>query len=566
MLQTAESAWTLCNFHESKEGYLQAANSFQASLRELSSNETLSTNSDFQEYSEGWMGLAFGMYHNLLGCILLRDGKVDEGVGEFANARDLLHKSETSFAKINNALGQHDARSYIVDDSVWRSQKMLFSNVTEARWKDYVYFESDSTFERLLASLQLISKYPSELLTRVGAESLKLSTANIGKLTLSRIGDIQPPPLEVRILFHPEYVLEIEYHLKLNARVDPFTLYLLKIFNTDAVPTYDASFETDIPGIAIKMDDCRLRDITHLILEAFVKQVRGDPGMTLLNSFVVLHLYDFSPHTKASGLGLGDFRYMNGIFSETETLTMQTSGKEMPLSQNLFESRQNGEAAAYLTQRSAVLVVSEMQEWEVRLYSEIIDYTVETRETIEKMLLVIQKEANALRARLETLRDAVERNASINQREVRELISRNLDIRLRALRLFDIRQKHSTLKQSGIADVRSFSENVDERLHVADQFRQTESQLERIEALYNTASSLGQDYLSLVIAVNSDISRRAFNVLNVVMMGTLGLAITTAILSTPISYTFAVLAVFATSFFGYVYLAYVRRKVTRLSR
>src|SRR5438046_145611 len=172
------------------------------------------------------------------------------------------------------------------------------------------------------------------------------------------------------------------------------------------------------------------------------------------------------------------------------------------------------------------------------------------------MLNEIQKDGRKLKSKLVLLRNAVE-NRSVGQKEIRQLISSNLDIRLGALRLIEIQQRHNILNQSGIADVRRFSARADEELRITDQFHQTESQLKRVETLYSTAFNLGQDFLSLIIAENSDISRRAFNILNVIMMGSLGLAITTAILSTPISYTLAGLTVFATSFFGYLYLTYI---------
>jgi hypothetical protein len=164
---------------------------------------------------------------------------------------------------------------------------------------------------------------------------------------------------------------------------------------------------------------------------------------------------------------------------------------------------------------------------------------------------------------LVVLKDAVAKNALVSQKEIRDLVSSNLDIRLRALRLFDVRQRHGILGQSGIRDVRIFSERVDEKLNVTGLFQSADTLSERIEALYDTAFNLGQDYLSLVIAVNSDISRRAFDILNVIVLGSLGLSFATAILRTPIGYTLAGLAVFGVSFLGYAYLSYMRRQVRK---
>jgi hypothetical protein len=563
-LQKAESAWTFCNFGEGRDAYLIASESFLRAQEVLLLEDVVEQYKDFREYSDGWQRIATGMYHNILACLLLREEKGDGSLREFESAQDLLLKAVESFARIGNVLGQHDARSYVMDPNVWRNQRMLTANRTEVRWQDYACFENDSTFERLLAWLKTVhSKYPSELLTRTGAEELRLSVADIGRLTISKIGDAQIPPLEVRIVFHPEYVLEVEYTLKLNTPLDAFTLYALKILNTEAVPTYEAFLQSEIQGLVLRHDDYRLKDVTRLILDNLAQQAGGLKGASLLDSFVMLHVYDYRPSAKVSDLGRGNFNYMNGLFSESDTLNMQPSEKDTRLPENLLEGIHSDGAAAYVSQRAAVFIVPELQEWEVKLYSEVLDYAVETRETTENMLIGIQREARELRAKLAVLKRVVSGNSSVSQAEVRKLISSNLDIRLKALRLFDIEQKHNVLKQTGIGDVRMFSARADEKLHLTEQFRQTESQLERIETLYNTAFNLGQDYLSLIIAVNSDISRRAFNVLNLVMMGSLGLAVTTAILITPISYTLAGLAVFATSFVGYIYLTYTKRKATR---
>lgn len=566
ILQKAESAWTFCNFAEGADAYLSASKCFLAAQQVLTSEGGVNGYSDFRDYSTGWGKIALGMHHNVQGSLLLRNERGEESMKEFMDGKVLLLEAEQNFVRINNALGQHDARSSIIEETSWRNQRMLFANLTEVIWKDYAFFEREPPFERLLANLtQVHSKYPSELLTRTSAEELRTHVANIGRLTISEIGDLKTPPLEVRIVFHSEHVLEIEYALRLTVPIDVFTLYVLKILNTDAIPTYTASLESSIRGLEIKRDNCRLRDVTRLILEALANRVGEEKGIILLDSFVILQVSDYTPAIKVSELGQGEYKYMNGLFSEAETLSLQPSDKETPPPVNLFHDFQTIGALARVSQRAAILMVPQMPEWEVKLYSEVLDHSLETKETIEKMLNEIQQAAGNLRAKLLLLRNAVSENASVSQKEIRKLISNNLDIRLGSLRLFDIQQRHNVLKHSGIADVRNFSARADEELHITDQFSRTESQLKRVETLYSTAFNLGQDFLSLIIAVNSDISRRAFNVLNVIMMGSLGLAVTTAILSTPISYTLAVLAVFATSFSGYLYLFYTKRRVTKLS-
>jgi hypothetical protein len=563
-LQEGEAAWTLCNFDRSSGAYGSASGSFMAAKQAISVFGSVDTYSDFRDYSDGWQNIAAGQNHNMLGYLLLRDDRGEDSAQEFAKAEGFLLEAEKSFGRISNALGQHDALTYIVNGHSWQSQKMLYSQVTEACWKDYAFFQADSTFERILSKLDSVHPtYPTEFLTRAGAEALKVFASDIGRLTISRIGGLQLPPVEVKMRFHPEYLVEVEYTLRLPRQIDAFTLYLLKILNTEAVPTYESSFESEVSGLGFKLADSRFRDVSRGILERLAVNAGGDKALLLLDSFAFLRVYSYSPETKVSSLCKGPFNYMGGLFSESETITLQPSGEETKPPDNLFEDMEVAGALATVSQRAAVMVVPEMQEWEVKSYSEVIDHALQSRETVEKMIATMQKEADTLGAKLVVLKDAVAKNALVSQKEIRDLVSSNLDIRLRALRLFDVRQRHGILGQSGIRDVRIFSERVDEKLNVTGLFHRADTLSERIEALYDTAFNLGQDYLSLVIAVNSDISRRAFDVLNVIVLGSLGLSFATAILRTPIGYTLAGLAVFGVSFLGYAYLSYMRRRVRK---
>ena len=562
-LQQGEAAWTLCEFEESRKAYGRASDSFKASAQAIDLVGPGSNDDSLKEYSDGWRNLALGQSHNMAGYLRLTEDRSDEGAKEFASAEACLRTAEKDFARITNALGQHDARTYIVDGEGWRTQKMFYSRFTEVHWKDYALLE-EATFERILSKLGSVRPtYPSEFITRTGGEDLRIFESTVGALSLAHPGGLELPPVEVKVRFHPEYVVEVEYTLKLTKQVDAFFLHLLKIFNSEAVPTYESSLSSDIQNLRFAVADGRLRDVTKRVLEGLAEYAGGEKKVSLLDSFTILQVYDYLPSVPVSQLGGGEYSYMRGLFSDTETNTLQPSPGEATPESNLFQGTLEANALASATERASVMVVPEMQEWEVKLYSEVLDYSLQTRESVQKMIDTMQSEADRLGAKLVSLKDFVSKGRPMNQSEIRDLISSNLDVRLRTLRLFDVRRRHGILRQSGIREVRLVSENVEERLNLDGLFQRADSLSERIEALYDTAFNLGQDYLSLVIAVNSDISRRAFDVLNVIMMGSLGLSFTTAILRTPVGYTFAGLAVFMVSLFGYTYLAYLRRRVTK---
>lgn len=566
-LQEAEASWTLCNFEESREAYLKASKSFAGGLAKLSDSGAHASAMELSDYSRGWEGIASGMYHNMIGDSLLRSGRPDEATAEFTESNGHLIQAQQHFGRIGNLLGIGDSKSYIVDPKVWVGQEILISEGVQVRWSDYAFFDEDLTFERILAKLDSVAvRYPSELITRSGAEELRLMTANLGSVTLSRLGDSQLPSLDVKITFHLEHVIQVEYALRLAQPVDPFMLYLLKILNTDAVPAYEANFASNQPGLSFELKNCRLKDLTRRILVSLANSASGKGGLTFLDSFVTLCVYDYRPKVEASELGGERFRYMRGFFSEAETLTLQPNGTPAPIPDNLFRDVQSGNVAMYLTAGAAVMIVPEMQEWERNMYSDALEYVLATKETASRVMETMGREADVLGTKLEVLRKSVVTKSSVSQQEIRDLISNNIEIRLRALRLIEIQRRHDLLKQGGIRDVRTFVTRAEEKVGVLDVFQRAGILSERIEALYDTAFNLGQDYLSLVIAINSDVSSQAFSVLNIVMMGSLGLAVVTAILGTPIGYTFAGVSVFATSLAGYLYLIYVRHRAGRFRR
>lgn len=564
-LQEAEADWTLCNFQRSGAEYKNASDAFSQGSRLLSEKAAVQAGKDLEEYTQGWMNIALGMHRNLTGYLLLTEDRAEDSALEFEKGKEALTKAEQHFARISNSLGQHDARSYMVDAEKWREETMLFSEFTEVRWKDYAFFSSRAVFEKVLASLRSVqTTYPSELLTRKGPESLRLFVSEVGRATTSKLGGFDSMDLEVRLVFHPEYMVEVQYSIRLPRRIDAFTLYLLKILNTDATPTYGILFDGAANGISFELGDARLRDMTREILVRLAERFGGPRDVIVLDSFVALYLYDTSPELQSSDLANRSFSYLSGLFSESETLTLDPGLNKTTPPTNAFEGIQNSAAAAFISQRSAVLLLPRMQEWEVKLYSDALDYSLQGREAVARLTAEMKEEGDKLGAKLQILRDAVSRSVVMTQTEVRDLISSNLDVRLRTLRLFDVRQRRDALHQSGIRDVRVFLERAEESLGTLDLLHAADTLSERIEALYNTAFNLGQDYLSLTIAVNSDVSRRAFNLLNVIMMGSLGLSFATAVIRTPIGYTIGLLAVFGMSFFGYLYLGFVKRRVIRL--
>lgn len=133
------------------------------------------------------------------------------------------------------------------------------------------------------------------------------------------------------------------------------------------------------------------------------------------------------------------------------------------------------------------------------------------------------------------------------------------------MKIMDICNRLNMMKSRALSGVSVFVDLASQRIGIPYLISEIDLQVEKIEKLYGTIYEMSQEYLSMTISINSDVSTQAFNILNVIMLGSLGLSILTATRQTPIELSMASLGVFVTAFAGYTYLRYIKYRVTHIS-
>jgi hypothetical protein len=563
-LQQAEADWTFCNFRRSAEEYYASSQSFSDSCNTLDGVEALLRRDRLVLYSRAWESTALGLHYNMQGFLKLREMDIESATRLFVVAKDHLNSAEKGFLTLNNTLGFQDARSYMVDERIWGRQKLAFAKAFSVTWKDFAFFEQDGAFDKILSlPIAVHMKYPSNILiSKDVIEDFKFRTVLLGGLDLSEVGDLKPPSISIRMNFHPNRLVEIQYTLEMVSPVDIFFLYLLKILNTEAVPKYSVEVKGEMIG-EFQLGNIRFHDLTRHILKVLCQRVgeKQEPLLTSSASFVVVH--DFSRKIEPRYVGKEGYEYLSILFSSLESFSWEKIANPKADSDTNLIQGVEPTTIAYASQNSVVLVVPDIQEWKVQVYFESLEYLLVLRECIEKLSALIERQGNLISLKLDSLRNSISKSQSLSRKFIRELMIENLRVREYMVQILEIRRRFELLVNNGIEEAKLFTSNASSRIKITEKYQNASTLVEKIETLYTTVYNLGQEYLSLEIAINSDISRQAFNILNVVMMGSLGLAVVTAVVGTPISYTFAGLGVFATSFVGYLYLRYVKSRTDR---
>jgi len=562
MLEKAEANWSLANLERSLASYLRAADCFRKARTTLDELPQGDDAFRLRSYSEAYSEFAEGMRQNMLGYLSLRARKPTEARESFLAGKTYLLKAEERFADTGNSLGIQDARSEIVEGDSWVGQSLMIPKQTRVVWKQYGFFEKDSSFLRLLSKTPITHvRYPSEFVLPGNQVAFRIEVSEIAEMNLYEVGDVKLPSIQVRLNLHQNYLVEVEFDLELSQPTDSFTLYLLKTLNTEAVPTYSVDSRSRTASLNFHMDDCRLRNVAERIL----RELSGGEVFTFTNAAALVYLYDYSPFISPRSLGDESYSYLRGLFSEEQTIALQPHSPINKRLVNMAEDFEQDDVFFNLNENSSIMVVPRIAEWKVRMYGDILDYELATREVVSRLSALLMKQAEALKEKLSLLRKAVMSKTSLPQGQVRQLIIDNLDIRLQTLGLLELQDRVRVLQESGITEARQFAQMTAIRTRLPDRINHANSLVSNVETLYSTVYNLGQEYLSLVLAVNSDISTRAFSILNVVMVGTLGLSVLTSVLVTPISITLALLGVSGAAFGSYLYLSFVRFRVSRQS-
>lgn len=565
-LQKAEAAWTLCSFIESHQLYDKAMKSFEDGIYKL--GQTVPTDFEkYETYSEAWKSLSAGMSLNMLGFQEIRQGFVEKAVANFSMAEERLKKANEDFSRLGNVVGSQDAKSYISDIECWKNQKMLSAAKIKVHWMDYFHFDSQSGFEKIMTYLKKARiSQPNELIVPAKySQEFKRISSELGTITIkTRIDDGQIPKIKVTVFLLQNYTAMIEYSTLIDERKDIFSLYLLKILNSGAVPSYEIKFEPLEDWTDSFEGSFRLHELTEAILGKLLSIVQDPSKPKFNNSYTMLEVSQFSePNININSL-LENYPYFKGLVNVSEMITWMNLSKILTEDVKDIGSDIKVDGIISVSEDSAIFLTPTLPEWESRMYMGTLMYLLDLRNIMVKTEYEMESQIAEIKERLFALRALIERKKMIGKGQITGLILGNIDIRVYSIQLMDLCNRLNMMKARAFSGVSVFVDLASKNIGIPYLVSEIDLQVEKIEKLYGTIYEMSQEYLAMVISINSDVSSQAFNILNVIMLGSLGLSILTATLQTPIELSIASLGVFATAFVGYIYLRYIKYRVAHI--
>lgn len=565
-LQKAEAAWTLCSFIESRQLYNEAMNSFEDCIR----RHERAMPTDFEKYelySEGWKNLSAGMGLNMLGFQEIRQDSVEQALTNFSTAEGRLKMAIENFSKLGNVLGSQDAKSYINDIECWKKQKMLTAAKTRVYWMDYFYFDSQSGFEKIMVYLKKArTSHPSELIVPSKySQEFKRVSSDLGTITIkTKIDDCQLPRIKVTVFLLQDYTCMIEYSTLIDERKDIFSLYLLKILNSGAVPSYDIQFEPVEEWTDSFEGNFRLHDLTEAILGKLLSVVKDVSKPKFNNSYTLIEVSQFSePNVNINNL-LQEYPYFKGLLNVSEMITWMNLSKILNEDIRDIGSEMKVDGIISVSEEFAIFLAPTLPEWETQMYMGTLMYLLDLRNIMIKTEYEMEYRITEIKERLSTLRALIERKKMIGKAQITGLILSNIDIRVYSIQLMDMCNRLNMMKSRALSGVSVFVDLASQKIGIPYLVSEIDLEIEKTEKLYGTIYEMSQEYLSMIISINSDVSTQAFNILNLIMLGSLGLSVLTATLQTPIGLSIASLGIFAMAFGGYIYLRYIRYRVTHI--
>ncbi|NJD75778.1 MAG: hypothetical protein FIB08_01595 [Candidatus Methanoperedens sp.] len=565
-LQKAEAAWTLCSFIESNQLYDNAMNSFEESISRF--GQTIPANLEkYKLYSEAWKNLSTGMSTNMLGFQEIRQNSMDQALTNFSLAEERLKDAVERFSKLGNVLGSQDAKSYIGDIECWKKQEMLTATKIRIFWMDYFYFDSKSGFEKIMAYLKKTKmNSPSELVIPAKySQEFKRISSDLGTITIkTKIDDCQLPRIKVTFFLLHDYTALIEYSTHIDEEKDIFSLYLLKILNSGAVPSYNIQFES-VDGWTDSFEgNYRLHDLTEVILGKLLSTVQDTSRPRYNNSYTILEVSQFSePNLNINNL-LEKYPYFKGLLNSSEMITWMNLSKILNEDIKDIGSEIKIDGIISVSGDSAVFLTPTLPEWETQIYMGTLMYLLDLRNIMIKTESEMESRIIEIKERLSILRTLIEQKKLIGKVQITGFILSNIDIRVYSIQLMDLCNRLNIIKSRALSGVSVFVDLASQRIGIPYLLSEIDLEIEKTEKLYGTIYEMSQEYLSMVISINSDVSTQAFNILNLIMFGSLGLSVLTATLQTPIELSIATLGIFAMAFAGYIYLRYIRYRVTHI--
>ncbi len=563
-LQKAEAAWTLCSFIESHQLYDKATNLFEDSIHRLGKTVGLEK---YELYSEAWKNLSAGTSLNMLGFQEIRQSSVEQSSKNFLLAEGRLRDAIESFSKLGNVLGSQEAKAYICDVECWKKQEILTAAKIRVFWMDYFYFDSKSGFEKITAILKRSRINPlSELIVpAIYSQEFQRISSDLGTVTIkTKIDDRQLPKIKVTFFLLHDYTALIEYSTLIDEEKDIFSLYLLKILNSGAVPSYEIQFEPSDGWTDSFEGNYRLHDLTEVLVGKLLSIVQDTSKLKLNNSYAILEVSQFSEVNVNNKNLLQKYPYFKGLLKASEMVTWMNISKILSEDVKDIGAEIKIDGIISVSGESAIFLTPTLPKWETQMYIGTLMYILDLRNIMIKSEHEMEHQITEIQEKLSTLRTLIERKKMIGQAQITGLILSNIDIRIYSVQLMDICNRLNTMKARSLSGVSVFVDLASQKTGIPYLVSDINLQVEKIEKLYGTIYEMSQEYLSMIISINSDVSTQAFNILNLIMLGSLGLSVLTATFQTPIGFSMASLGIFTMAFGGYIYLRYIKYKVTHV--
>ncbi len=391
-------------------------------------------------------------------------------------------------------------------------------------------------------------------------------SVDLGTITIkTKIDDCQLPKIKATLFLLHDYTAMIEYSTFIDGEKDIFSLYLLKILNSGGVPSYEIKFESINGWTDSFEDNYRLHELTEVLMGKLLSTVQDSSKLKYNNSYTILEISQFSdPNVNINNL-LERYPYFKGLQTASEMMTWMNLPKILKEDIKDIGSEIKVDGIISVSSDSAIFLAPTLAEWETQIYMGTLMYLLDLRNIMIKSEYEMESRIGEIKERLSNLRVLIERKKLIGQAQLRELILSNIDIRVYSMKIMDICNRLNMMKSRALSGVSVFVDLASQRIGIPYLISEIDLQVEKIEKLYVTIYEMSQEYLSMTISINSDVSTQAFNILNVIMLGSLGLSILTATRQTPIELSIASLGVFITAFGGYTYLRYIKYRVTHIN-
>jgi hypothetical protein len=570
-LQDAEAEWTLSNWRRAESKYGEAEELFAAAVALVQGggepDPTVEVNQIGAAYGLGWSKLCHGMSRNLLGHILLRNEQRAAAESAFAEGTRALSEALNEFTLIGNDPGASDARADVFDWAGWSALKPLVFTRVEVQWIDFLGLENNR-----LGSSKILDQLLS-LSTRVGPSALVARTDvsdrlrhDVVRLGMARAQPVLDSSLDgIEILLHliDEKNVAVEYRLRSRRPYDSHELFGLKILNSNAVADYDLDMDLEVPGArkTIKVRG-KLRDLSLKLIEEIGFEVPR-PREVARSHCIISVLGTSEGQIRAEDLT--KFPLLKSLLSPADTSTWVSPHQfDVFKPTNILSGVSAEGASAYVSGPAILLFCAEVPAWEMEMYRDLASNVLLIGSRMDRARAELETAAAAAEQRLSILRERISSEIHIDRKDIAFLMAASIKLREDGLRATKLRELQRGFSNPPYSELVVLIERLSASFQLGKAADEVDSRLERLETVFDAIYSIGQEYLTLTLWVNSDIATRAFTLLNIILFGSLGLAILTATIRTPVAYTWAAAAVFLAALCAFAYFQLVRLRILRV--